>query len=261
MHEPKYNPTDSEASTTKPYTPPEIRTNVEVQPDAASVDLDTETIELISRNREILSQNPEISEFLLPYYEVALSRFPILAHVAILGTDGSGRIAQSRNRFNAENKTGHHEVIIDLSDGILERIISELHQRPTTKQIIAVRMGEDQRRLTPQKLLSHVFLHELGHALENMLRGDDPESAKTIREERRAEMLSLPLPEWSSTSLLDPAEQAKILAHVPDLFERLGVSNFSQVCALQEAAYRRLPKEKYADDFASAIMLGSEFPS
>lgn len=132
-----------------------------------------------------------------------------------------------------------------------------LTTRKESVKIVAKMLGVPPERITPELLGTFIFLHEVGHSkdyTENYLHASsDPASAWEKR--RAAEMATLPLPGG------DPA-QMQLLRQSGELKQRLEANpgilekfySIDELIAAHERAYRALPSEKYADEFAADIL-------
>lgn len=216
----------------------------------------------IEHNKEILAQDVLLGPTYQLCYEAALEQFPELGDVAILAKSGSSHSPGSaRSRYAANNTTGRHQMGVNMVPGTVESVLVQLEQRPSTKKIFMDYLGiTDPAKLTPKRIMAHIFLHELGHTLDYIRLIDSPEAHKRFKKRREEEgAIHLPIPGVKTGQLLDPEYQAKLLALNPDLFERMKVSGFSELASKQEIGYRHMPTEVFADSFAAAILKREKF--
>lgn len=113
-----------------------------------------------------------------------------------------------------------------------------------TRQIsirtIAEKMGVAPESLSPKKLAMFIFAHEIGHAndyIENYLSDNPEQAAINWNNKSKAEMSTLPVPDKNPVEVIEMIKSGDIKD--PTILEQ------------HEIAYRNLPKEKYADEFAT----------
>lgn len=160
----------------------------------------------------------------------------------------------------------HCSIVVDISS---EKHYDKLLQdRELSARAAAHLLGIDFEILKrhPEILARFVFLHEIGHAhdylvnyVNNPRNGSDPnyDPARANKEVRTQEMNTLPYPgldpvlirkKWVSGELAKDFEQYR------KYFQQKGIISPEELMKAQEKAYRDLPSETYADQFAARVL-------
>lgn len=207
------------------------------------------------KNYDLLRRS-ELGVLLTRAYLSAVNMSPRLADLALLEMPAdSDKTASARPIWSARNISGRHEVRIRLDDldGILEAYESALESRPAVVEHVGQMLGLQPEDMTPQLFYVFSMLHEMGHVDDYMEHEDNPEE---FRRKKRMSEASLPLGRVSTTELLDPSTELhqKVMSN-QDLFDRHGVSDIKELAAVNLIAYRNMRHEKYADEFATQVLL------
>lgn len=150
-----------------------------------------------------------------------------------------------------------------------------IETRPVSCQLVCELLGIKKEELTPQLLRVFIFLHECGHAqdfVENFIAFsalEHPEnSAKRFEEacmrcnERQdIELQSLPIPVTPSGFLACRIESPEYVTDMVKAYlqkEAVTDADFADVFERLEKAYKALPSESYADQFAKTFLMGQK---
>ena len=143
--------------------------------------------------------------------------------------------------------------------------------RPTSFELAAQKLGFTLETLTPALLRSFIFLHECGHAHDFVFNFvgistvEHPEQARPrfedacmrCNERQDYELKKLPIPVTPSGFNASKVEYPDFLATlVADYLKKDSVteSDLNSVYIDLERAYKNLPSEVYADDFAKKFL-------
>jgi hypothetical protein len=148
-----------------------------------------------------------------------------------------------------------------------------MEMRPTAIELVAEGLGVAPEDITPELLEAFIFLHEYGHAKDYLTnyRGESDnathsheEAIQEWNEHYKASLLSLPVPGFDPSDLRTEVTacggvQAFYEQH-PNLVNPHGITPLTQddLFREQEMAYRNLPHEKYADDFAYTLLASQQ---
>lgn len=243
----------SEPSAHQQHLASELRTIVAEQAESP------EDATRIAANKEVLRNESTHNEPLVSWYDQALKRFPELRAVVVQPIEQGKFGGTSRSRFAEQNDTGREVLQIDNREGADEALLREMQSYPGSVARVAALLNMDPNEITPKKLQCFVMLHELGHTLDLTRNAKTPEEFDKLRQDHRSQKATLPVPGVSASRLRRPGVQEQILQQDPDILSRNGVATYEELVALQERAYRDLPKESYADQFAAAVMNGTDF--
>ncbi len=142
-----------------------------------------------------------------------------------------------------------------------------LSTRPLSCKLACEQLGIDMSQLTPELLRAFIFLHECGHAhdfivnFSNFSSLDHPENSSTrfedacmrCNERQEYELKKLPIPVTPAGFLASRREYPQFLDQLISEYLQKDVlteDDYSRVLFDLEHAYKELPSEKYADDFA-----------
>jgi predicted transcriptional regulator len=126
-----------------------------------------------------------------------------------------------------------------------------LNSRNTSANVVAKLLEISPESLTPEILRLFIFLHEVGHAYDyitNYKNGVD--GSNMWKQKSQEEINSLPIPGISPPmlKLYIDHDNSKLPERAQQMI-REGKAN--EIMQLQEEAYRRLPKETFADEFSA----------
>jgi hypothetical protein len=166
--------------------------------------------------------------------------------------------------FNSIGADSHHatpEVHFNLQN-------IETYTEPALEFVleqIAIKVGaKTEDVLNNKKLVStFIFLHEFGHAddyIHNSLRSsaEKPglarhqiinDAVRNDRKSRLRDMMTLPVP--GNIKITSQAEFNKFIPRM----KSMGINNMREYQYAKQRAYREMPSEKYADDFATKYIL------
>ncbi len=203
--------------------------------------------------------DPELFELWIQVVE----RYPILSRVEIITPSDVHRLQFTGGEFVLPNEEYPDPAIILVPGN--EKDFEKLKQdRRVAAQITAESLGISFEDLSPRLLKNAIFLHELGHAydyLSNVASDAEigQENAPMVwRDFFFRQMETLPVPGLSPSelkaSLVSFPTLDAFLDDRPKTRERLlqlDVTTIEQLLEIQERAYRSLPKELFADQFAA----------
>ncbi len=153
----------------------------------------------------------------------------------------------------------------------LKIFASFLSSRPISCELVCKQLSIPASKLTPQFLRAFIFLHECGHAhdfivnFSNFSTLDHPENSFTrfedacmrCNERQEYELRKLPIPVTPAGFLASKREYPQFLEQL--MYDYLGKEgltddDYTKVFEELEHAYKKLPSEQYADDFAAKFM-------
>lgn len=197
----------------------------------------------------VLSEHPELSA--LELEKVLPSQEDFLQYTA--------------GEFVIEGGTEKPLVRVVLGD--IKHLDSLRDTRSVAVKILADKLGVDVHHMDGKVLSVLIFLHEIGHArdyLRNYRNNSDYESTQDAvaawHEHYQSELDSLPVPSMDPSDLRaciqDSGGFQPFMERYPELtrMNNHNISSESRLLELQEIAYRSLPHESYADDFANKIL-------
>jgi hypothetical protein len=225
---------------------------------------------VLQQNIELLKAQGENGDNLAGWYLQAVKKYPELKEILIVQRPEGKIGAFSRSKFSKKNKSGRHEVFLDLSPDSDTRYMEDFKHRQESLRLIAERLRIPKESLNSRTFQVWILLHELGHALDHIHTNLSGEEKITARSK---EMETLPIGKVRIEDLRTLETQEELLQNYPDLFEGLSqkyksiitdfpggvVDGWEDVIRLQEREYKSLPSEVYADDFATSIMLSTKF--
>lgn len=154
--------------------------------------------------------------------------------------------------FEDPSNYGREIVFRIVTGDNLEHYQRLMDSRKISARSAAEMLGIIPENMKPELLRLFIFFHEIGHAEDYithyMKDGNGPDK---WTERSRREMSSLPIPGINPSRLRVIIEQNQ--ETLPEAIQvRIREEGESQVIEDQERAYRELPKEKYADEFAAS---------
>ena len=225
---------------------------------------------VLEQNIEILNAQGENGKNLAVWYSRAVELYPELKEVLIAQRPEGDVGAFSSSKFSENNQTGRHKVVLDLTPDSEHRYMEDFDHRQESLRLIAERLRIPKESLNRNLFQVWILLHELGHVLDYIHTDSSPKK----REESRAhEMKTLPIANGRIERLRIPEVKAYLLENFPNLFEDLTkkykskitdfpggiIDDYEDVIRLQEREYKSLATEVYADDFATSILLNTNF--
>lgn len=146
-----------------------------------------------------------------------------------------------------------------------------LSSRPLSCDLVCKQLGIQKEVLTPEFLRSFIFLHECGHAhdfivnFSNFSKLDHPENSfarfedacMRCNERQEYELKKLPIPVTPAGFLASRREYPQFLEQLIMEYlqkQTLSQEDYASVFDTLERAYKNLPSEKYADEFAERFM-------
>jgi hypothetical protein len=142
-------------------------------------------------------------------------------------------------------------------------------KRPVSVEIAAKLIGIAPEHLTSEVFNTFVFLHEYGHAHDFVTHYQNAEESKSLstnqiadiwRNEYTQHRSKLPIPNMGTSELIETLSKQSLLEFLktrPVTSRRLKAANLKtaqEVINAQDAAYRSMPAEKYADEFAASFI-------
>lgn len=207
---------------------------------------------------------PEITDpELFEIWKKVVECYPILSRVEIVAPSDLDRLQFTGGEFVLPDEEYPDPAII-LVPGDEKDFEKLKRARRVAAQITADAIGVPIEALTGRMLKNAIFLHELGHAYDYLTNvASDPEIGEenapmVWRDFFFRQMETLPVPGLSPSELKARlvlfSTLDTFIAERPQTKERLlqlGVSTVEQLLEIQERAYRALPKESFADQFAA----------
>lgn len=216
---------------------------------------------LVQENIAKLQMAGEVGQHMIPAYLAALQTDPRLSGVMLVPyrTTDVPELANTPGMASPPHVsvTGRAEVWLNV-DG-WQQYAKFLTGRRGAVEAITRKLGMQADDMDARTFATFASLHELGHAREYFDEDFNPEeSDKTHREE----LETLPVAGLSPSILITWIKRHPIKArrHIRGNRERLkglGIQSVPELIAAQESAYRQLPSEDRADQFAAQIMLTS----
>jgi hypothetical protein len=160
-----------------------------------------------------------------------------------------------------------HGINIDMG-GELQLELAKT-KRPVSVEIAAKLIGIAPEHLTSEVFNTFVFLHEYGHAHDFVTHYQNAEASKSLTTDQMADVWhtdyvqqrsKLPIPNTSTAELIEKLSKESLVEFLktrPVTNARLNSLNLKttqEVINAQDAAYRSIPKEKYADAFAASFI-------
>jgi hypothetical protein len=113
----------------------------------------------------------------------------------------------------------------------------------------------------PEVLSMFIFLHEVGHAddyIKNYLNNPNIDDPVVVNlETKKNEVNSLPIPGVSSADAKKLENSGKLAEYYQKFrlfYEAKGIFSPEELLKINEIAYRKLPSESYADNFAAQTL-------
>lgn len=201
-------------------------------------------------NHQLLGSS-EVGRSLLPAYEAAVKAVPSLENVRLIPIDPTEnpKIAFAQNGY--ERPGGLHEVHIQIGESAFETAQTYLDGHNESMVLIAEKLGIPTEELTQEKLIRFAFLHELGHAALYEKYNDNPnEYARLVEDSFMKLPIANATPKWLRS---EPGRQF-VVEHWEGIKSHFDIETVEELDDMQAQAYREMPQEAYADNFAVRIM-------
>lgn len=193
-------------------------------------------------------------------WDIVLAETPVLSKIGIeLGNvTEDGILAHTAGFFRVTDFGEAGVTIMPLSREHYEKL---LETRKDSVAQVAGRLGISVESITPEILRTFIILHELGHAQDYMSRGIKPAEWREMLAKERD---TLPVPGQNPATLLNAISDKTLKTEtikdpaVRKLAEKAlagDKESLDQLSAIQQKAYKELPSEKTADDFATHFIL------
>lgn len=208
---------------------------------------------LIENNIERLGEVGEVGRSLIPVYKAALKESPHLSEATVITAKPGDRSLARLSPGSAKRVEFDDFVIIATNSWRpYGRLIKH---RPTLVEIVATRLDVEASDVDKVTAAAFTFAHELGH-VDDWARQRAGERPQTVRSE---ELQTLPVPGKDPTDLLTLFRTIPGLRYWhqhKDAFAEQGIHSKDDLIAAQERAYRAMPSEFAADDFAARVLKG-----
>lgn len=191
----------------------------------------------------------EVGQFLAPVCEAAIEESPGLQNAQIIPSNSKMHLFASMSPGMFDQGQGNGVVII--STVSWKPYQNLLDKRKSTVDVIADRLGIAPHIMTPKLLSAFSFAHELGHADDYINNKDD------WHKNRVDEMMSLPVPARAPGDLslhLKLPTGFKEWLEEKSYWQEQGINTRKELVEYQELAYRNLPTEVAADNFAVRVL-------
>lgn len=201
-------------------------------------------------NRELLVSG-ETGALLSPIYEIAVRADPRLERVRLVKLDSQddSRLGFAKHGFGREDRI--HEVHFRIGHEGIEATQTMLKEQAPSIEVVAKKLGIRSESVTAELLAQFVFLHELGHAKDFIDHDDGPEAyIATTNADRMRLPIAGKTPKW----LKSEEGRRFVEAHWDNIQTTLRVQTFDELLELQSEAYRKLPDEARADNFAGRLL-------
>jgi hypothetical protein len=214
--------------------------------------LHDESDNLYEQNRELLATS-EFGPQLLEVYDLAIARYPQLVTTEIVAFDDDSYTTTGIAISPWFSSTGRSQVKIAIKNtqealAANKRVLDAI---PDGHRLVAESWGIQPEELTPEMDFVGVFLHELGHTLED---ADLTEYIEVERKTREGD--EMPLGPVFTSSLVTPGteEQLWLEENLEYFTEALGVDTVDELTHLHFKAYLELSWEKFANNFTAEII-------
>lgn len=187
-------------------------------------------------------------------YALATEYYPELAGVnVVLNSDLHG-LARAAHQSDFED--GQPRIILNPLFFDSKQFQKIFERDSTVIDICADELGIEPVSVTPELAAKIIFLHELGHTHDFLHNWQDNDRRIA---QYQAELASLPVPSWSIGPLIRALKPGGKLeewyAENRDALARRGLGNNElELVQAQRRAYRQLPGEAYADNFAFSLI-------
>ncbi len=207
---------------------------------------------------ESLKEKGELGELYAECYSIALREYPEVVGVDVVakGPEDVPKLAHAPGfaRHQSVSETGRPMVVMNVDSGMshIDRLMQEAQ---FSVQLCAEKLGLSAENITSSQLGAFIFLHELGHAYDYIVRVPDGAEKK---QKRVAEMATLPLPGWTPSKARRAfAPGGRLALWFEQNREEIALQGYhshDELLEAQSRAYRLLPSEMVADEFAVHIM-------
>jgi hypothetical protein len=202
-------------------------------------------------------------------YMQALHDFPELEQIEIRAGDRKkDKVLEKTDGFfrKPEDISSSPVIVMDMEkdDQKYQQLIQD---RKTSVDLCANMLGISAEDIVnnPRILKLFIFLHELGHGhdwinqFQKKMLSDKSFNAVEKWEERSdQELRNLPVPTFDLTMVIRYHEEGKLAGYYEEngvYYRNIGINSLEELIIAQEKAYRNLPKESYADNFAKNLLL------
>jgi len=195
-------------------------------------------------------------------WDIALSDHPELRRVQVLKSDPTKHpvLEHTAGFFKNPSEWEKIPTIVIASQVPDEHFETLKTTRRRSVEIISELIGVKPTELTTRALKTFIFLHELGHADEFISYVNQQDSyadaTQAWKQRYKEEMSTLPIAGMNPSKLktaLDEGHLHELLAAQNDPRIHEGITE-DDLLSVQDEAYRHLPKEAYADNFAAKII-------
>ncbi len=157
------------------------------------------------------------------------------------------------------------EARVYIAGGGPEKFASLKISRETAVRSMAELLGFSFEQMDGETIRAFILLHELGHAFDYQqhfadkdVSGSEQEAVYIWKMNSQDQLQSLPLPGFAPAELREELVAAGSFERWKQMYPRegqrcqeLGIHSDAQLIDVQDQAYRQLPKERYADEFAA----------
>lgn len=207
----------------------------------------------IEKTVERLGQGGKVGQHLVPVYLAAIDESPCVEWAVVSPVNPSDLSGDQRLKDSPGYcaPAGEHDIMVTIIAKNSWKPYSRiLKKRPALAESIAQKLGVSTAEVDERKLAEFALAHELGH-VKNA--SEDPDHVRKTRDE----LSTLPLPDIPPGLLRSFLRSPRGIAHWiihKDRYASLGIGSRKDLMREQEMAYKRLPAEDYADQFAVQVM-------
>lgn len=210
--------------------------------------LDGMTTRAVYNVKELLTDAGKVGEYLIPVYLSSIKASPYVRNAIVVPL--SERDIQPEVGAIIRN---NNMLCIAALEG-WSSYSTFMKKRRKTLEIFAAKLDCAMEDFDERKTAEFVFAHEMGHI-------EDIEQNSDFDERRRNEMASLPVPNLSPSKLIEfitvYGERRYENMYMKDKnynYQGITVHSAQELIDFQQTAYRELPTEDTADQFAVKIL-------
>ncbi|MBA4336339.1 hypothetical protein C0416_01010 [bacterium] len=143
--------------------------------------------------------------------------------------------------------------IVVVTDNVgIEHYKKLMQKRKLSAEVAAKMLEIEPENMTPELLRLFIFLHEIGHAYDYIKNyANQKDGADLWTQRGQAETSSLPIPNINPSILRHKIDQNEIDDLPIEIQKKISEGKVDEIVYDQEEAYRKLPKENFADQFAA----------
>ncbi len=211
----------------------------------------------------------ENEQWISRIHDMVLREYPFLQNVnlSVLFLDPAEQETDigGLRRFTKDSE----EEFVEVDVGSESHFIKAKGKRPVSVDMIARLCGIPPEQMTSELFNTFILLHEFGHAHDFAKNYRDDEALSNLQESQLADIwrneyqqqkANLPVPGLAPSELVEQFKTTPLdtfLSSRPKTRERLADAHLTtqqEIIVAQDRAYREIPAEKYADEFAATFI-------